>query len=84
MRERAADHPNITVTGPLAVALFASTSGTDSDFVGEAKSTRIPTMRRKIFVSGRWPQSPPDPGRLNGYDCRSRMEVRRGRYLKVF
>ncbi len=74
------DH-NLTVTGPLAANLFASTSGTDSDFVVKL----IDVYPENAQKNGWNPEEGPKPGQyaqsLNGYELPIAMEVRRGRYL---
>jgi putative CocE/NonD family hydrolase len=73
------DH--ITVTGPLTADLFASTSGTDSDFVVKLIDV-YPENAQKNNWDG---DDGPNPGQyaqsLNGYELPIAMEVRRGRYL---
>jgi hypothetical protein len=77
------DH-DLTVTGPLAADLFASTSGTDSDFVVKLIDV-YPENAQKNSWS---PEEGPKPGQyaqsLNGYELPVAMEVRRGRYLKSY
>ncbi|GAC1623190.1 MAG: CocE/NonD family hydrolase [Candidatus Acidiferrum sp.] len=77
------DH-DITVTGPLAADLFASTSGTDSDFV-----VKLIDVYPENAQKPAWEEEPgPKPGEyaqsLNGYELPIAMEVRRGRYLKSY
>ena len=77
------DH-DITVTGQLAAKLFASTSGTDSDFV-----VKLIDVFPEDAQKNNWdPESGPSPGAyaqsLNGYELPIAMEVRRGRYLASF
>jgi hypothetical protein len=77
------DH-DLTVTGPVSASLFASTSGTDSDFVVKLIDV-FPDDAQK----NNWdPDEGPKPGQyaqsLNGYQLPIAMEVRRGRYLKSF
>jgi putative CocE/NonD family hydrolase len=77
------DH-NLTVTGPLAANLFASTSGTDSDFV-----VKLIDLYPQDAQKNAWnPDEGPKPGQyaqsLNGYELPVAMEVRRGRYLKSY
>ena len=77
------DH-DITVTGPIAADLFASTSGTDSDFVVKL----IDVFPQDAQKNG-WNSEPgPKPGEyaqsLNGYELPVAMEVRRGRYLSSY
>jgi uncharacterized protein len=72
---------DITVTGPLVADLFASTSGTDSDFVVKL----IDVYPEKAQKNDWDADSGPKPGQyaqsLNGYELPIAMEVRRGRYL---
>ncbi len=77
------DH-DLTVTGPLAANLFASTSGTDSDFV-----VKLIDVYPQDAQKNNWNlDSGPKPGQyalsLNGYELPIAMEVRRGRYLTSF
>ena len=72
---------DLTVTGPLAAHLFASTSGTDSDFV-----VKLIDVYPENAQKNAWPtEEGPKPGQyaqsLNGYELPIAMEVRRGRYL---
>src|SRR6185312_8927407 len=72
------------VTGALAVDLFASTSGTDSDFV-----VKLIDVYPENAQKDSWdPDSGPKPGEyahsLNGYELPIAMEVRRGRYDKSY
>jgi putative CocE/NonD family hydrolase len=77
------DH-DLTVTGPLGADLFASTSGTDSDFV-----VKLIDVYPQDAQKNAWnPDEGPKPGQyaqsLNGYELPIAMEVRRGRYLSSF
>jgi putative CocE/NonD family hydrolase len=77
------DH-DLTVTGPLAANLFASTSGTDSDFV-----VKLIDVYPQDAQKNAWnPEDGPRPGQyaqsLNGYELPIAMEVRRGRYLTSY
>jgi putative CocE/NonD family hydrolase len=77
------DH-DLTVTGPLAANLFASTSGTDSDFV-----VKLIDVYPQDAQKNAWnPEEGPRPGQyaqsLNGYELPIAMEVRRGRYLTSY
>ncbi len=74
------DH-DLTITGPLAADLFASTSGTDIDFV-----VKLIDVYPQDAQKNTWnPEEGPKPGQyaqsLNGYELPIAMEVRRGRYL---
>ncbi len=71
---------DLTVTGAIAAELFASTSGTDSDFV-----VKLIDVYPENAVPNAWkPDTGPGPGEyahlLNGYQLPIAMEVRRGRY----
>ena len=77
------DH-DLTVTGPLAANLFASTSGTDSDFI-----VKLIDVYPENAQKNDWnPDAGPKPGQyaqsLNGYELPIAMEVRRGRYLASY
>jgi putative CocE/NonD family hydrolase len=77
------DH-DLTVTGPLAANIFASTSGTDSDFV-----VKLIDVYPQDAQKNAWhPDEGPKPGQyaqsLNGYELPIAMEVRRGRYLASY
>jgi len=77
------DH-DLTVTGPLAANLFASTSGTDSDFV-----VKLIDVYPQDAQKNAWdPDEGPKPGQyaqsMNGYELPIAMEVRRGRYLESY
>ena len=77
------DH-DITVTGPLAANLFASTSGTDSDFVVKLIDVYPENAQKNAWN----PREGPKPGQyaqsLDGYELPIAMEVRRGRYLTSY
>ena len=75
---------DLTVTGPLAAELFASTSGTDSDFV-----VKLIDVFPEDAVANAWKaDAGPAPGQyarsLNGYELPIAMEVRRGRYNQSY
>ena len=77
------DH-DLTVTGPLAANLFASTSGTDSDFIVKLIDVYTDNAQKNDWN----PDEGPKPGQyaqsLNGYELPIAMEVRRGRYLASY
>ena len=77
------DH-DVTITGPVAANLFASTSGTDSDFIVKLID-KYPENAQKNAWN---PDEGPKPGQyaqsLNGYELPIAMEVRRGRYLENY
>ena len=75
---------DLVITGPLAASLFASTSGTDSDFV-----VKLIDIYPQDAQKNAWnPDEGPKPGQyaqsLNGYELPVAMEVRRGRYLSSY
>jgi hypothetical protein len=77
------DH-DLTISGPLVADLFASTSGTDSDFV-----VKLIDVYPQDAQKNAWnPEEGPKPGQyaqsLNGYELPIAMEVRRGRYLRSY
>jgi uncharacterized protein len=77
------DH-DLTVTGELNADLFASTSGTDSDFI-----VKLIDVYPENAVPNPWkPESGPEPGQyaksLDGYQLPIAMEVRRGRFNKSY
>jgi len=75
---------DLVVTGPLAATLYASTSGTDSDFIVKL----IDVFPETVEKNRSDPEDGPAPGQyaqsLNGYELPIAMEVRRGRYLESF
>jgi uncharacterized protein len=76
------DH-DVVITGQLAANLFASSSGTDSDFVVKLIDV-YPESGQKSAEQ----ESPDKPlsyfESVNGYELPIAMEVRRGRYLRSF
>ena len=70
------DH-DIVMTGPVAAELFASTSGTDSDFIVKL----IDVYPQSGQSAAKTIQNPSYANSLNGYELPIAMEVRRGRYL---
>jgi putative CocE/NonD family hydrolase len=75
------DH-DLTVTGPLAATLFASTSGTDSDFVVKLIDVFPENAQKNEWDAGAGPKPGEYAKSLNGYELPIAMEVRRGRYLQ--
>ena len=72
------DH-DVAVTGPIAAALYASTSGTDSDFV--VKLIDVYPEKGQASADAK-PSGYADS--LNGYELPIAMEVRRGRFLHSY
>ena len=79
----ALDH-DITVTGALSASLFASTSGTDADFVVKLIDVYPENAQANVWNA----DAGPEPGQyahsMNGYQLPIAMEVRRGRFLQSF
>jgi len=75
---------DLVVTGPLSAELFASTSGTDSDFVVKLIDVFPQDAQKNAWEA----EAGPKPGQfaqsLNGYELPVAMEVRRGRYLRSY
>ncbi len=75
---------DIALTGPLAAELFASTSGTDSDFVVKLIDVYPENAQKNEWEA----EAGPKPGQyaksINGYELPIAMEVRRGRYLASY
>ena len=76
------DH-DLAVTGPLSAALYASTSGTDSDFIVKLIDV-FPEKDQKSADD--IPPGKPDgyADSLNGFELPIAMEVRRGRFLHSY
>jgi len=74
------DH-NLTVTGPLEANLFASTSGSDSDFVVKLIDVYPQNAQKNAWNADDGPKPGEYAESLNGYELPVAMEVRRGRYL---
>jgi uncharacterized protein len=75
---------DIIVTGPISADLFASTSGTDSDFI-----VKLIDVFPERAVSNSWkadegPAAGEYAKSLNGYELPIAMEVRRGRFNESY
>jgi putative CocE/NonD family hydrolase len=77
------DH-DIALTGPLAAELFASTSGTDSDFVVKLIDVYPENAQKNDWDGETGPKPRQYAQSLNGYELPIAMEVRRGRYLASY
>jgi len=77
------DH-DLTVSGPLAAELFASTSGTDSDFIVKLIDVYPQDAQKNAWNSDEGPKPGQYAQSLNGYELPIAMEVRRGRYLRSY
>jgi putative CocE/NonD family hydrolase len=75
---------DLTVTGEVAATLFASTSGTDSDFVVKLIDVYPQNAQKNEWKAEDGPKSGQYAQSLNGYELPVAMEVRRGRYLASF
>ena len=75
---------DLVITGAVSAELFASTTGTDCDFVVKLIDVYPQDAEKPVWK----PEEGPKPGQyaqsLNGYELPVAMEVRRGRYLKSF
>jgi putative CocE/NonD family hydrolase len=77
------DH-DLTITGELAADLFASTSGTDSDFIVKLIDLYPQEAQKNVWNSDEGPKPGQYAQSLNGYELPIAMEVRRGRYLTSY
>jgi uncharacterized protein len=75
---------DITVTGELSATLFASTSGTDSDFVVKLIDVFPENAQAPAWNVDQGPQPGEYAKSLNGYQLPIAMEVRRGRYNESY
>jgi uncharacterized protein len=75
---------DITVTGPVAADLFASTSGTDSDFVVKLIDVYPQDAQKNTWNADEGPKPGQYAQSLDGYELPIAMEVRRGRYLASY
>ncbi len=71
---------DLVVTGELSADLFASTSGTDSDFVVKLIDVYPERAQPNAWNAEAGPQPGQFAQSLNGYQLPIAMEVRRGRY----
>ena len=77
------DH-DLVITGELAADLFASTSGTDADFIVKLIDVYPENATPNAWDAGDGPK-PGQYGRsVNGYELPVAMEVRRGRYIASY
>ncbi len=74
---------DVTISGPVAAEMFASTSASDSDFVVKLIDVSPDDAQRPT-----WGEEGPKPGQFaqsaNGYELSIAMEVRRGRYFASY
>jgi putative CocE/NonD family hydrolase len=75
---------DLTITGPIAADLFASTTGTDGDFIVKLIDVYPDSAQPPAWS----PVAGPKPGQyaqsMNGYELPIAMEVRRGRYNESY
>ena len=75
---------DLVVTGPVAATLFASTSGTDSDFIVKLIDVYPENAQKNDWNADDGPKPGQYAQSLNGYELPIAMEVRRGRYLASY
>ena len=75
---------DITVTGEVSADLFASTSGTDSDFIVKLIDVYPENAQKNVWDANAGPKPGEFAQSLNGYELPIAMEVRRGRYNKSY
>jgi putative CocE/NonD family hydrolase len=75
---------DLTITGEAAAVLFASTSGTDSDFIIKLIDVYPENFQPNAWDANAGPKAGEFARSLNGYELPVAMEVRRGRYLKSY
>jgi putative CocE/NonD family hydrolase len=79
----ALDH-DLIVTGAPAADLFASTSGSDSDFIVKLIDVYPQDAQKNAWAADDGPKPGQYAQSLNGYELPIAMEVRRGRYLTSY
>ncbi len=77
------DH-DLVVTGALTADLFASTSGSDSDFIVKLIDVYPQDAQKNTWTQDEGPKPGQYAQSLNGYELPIAMEVRRGRYLTSY
>jgi uncharacterized protein len=75
---------DITVTGEVSADLFASTSGTDSDFIVKLIDVYPENAQKDEWDANAGPKPGEFAQSLNGYELPIAMEVRRGRYNRSY
>lgn len=75
---------DLTVTGPLSADLFASTSGTDSDFVVKLIDVFPQDAQKNAWQADAGPKPGEYAQSLDGYELPIAMEVRRGRFNRSY
>jgi len=75
---------DLTVTGELSADLFASTSGSDSDFVVKLIDVYPEDAQQNAWSEASGPPAGEYAKSLNGYELPIAMEIRRGRYNRSY
>jgi hypothetical protein len=75
---------DLTITGEVVAELFASTSGTDSDFIVKLIDIYPEDAQKNAWEPEAGPKAGEYGRSLNGYELPIAMEVRRGRYLNSY
>jgi hypothetical protein len=75
---------DLTITGEVAAQLFASTSGTDADFILKLIDVYPEDAQKNAWDPEAGPKAGEFARSLNGYELPIAMEIRRGRYLKSY
>ncbi len=73
------DH-DVTITGQVAADIFASTSGTDADFVVKLIDEYPENAQANAWDADNGPAPRAYAQSMNGYELPIAMEIRRGRY----
>jgi putative CocE/NonD family hydrolase len=71
---------DLTITGEVAADLFASTSGTDADFIVKLIDVYPENAQKNAWDPEAGPQPLQYARSVNGYQLPIAMEIRRGRY----
>jgi putative CocE/NonD family hydrolase len=71
---------DLTITGEVAADLFASTSGTDADFIVKLIDVYPENAQKNAWDPEVGPQPSQYARSVNGYQLPIAMEIRRGRY----
>ncbi|MGH7024081.1 MAG: CocE/NonD family hydrolase, partial [Caulobacteraceae bacterium] len=75
---------DVRVAGPVTAELFASTSGTDSDFVVKLIDVYPEDAQKPSWSAEQGPKPGQYAATMNGYELPIAMEVRRGRFLESY
>ena len=75
---------DLTITGEVAADLFASTSGTDADFIVKLIDVYPENAQPNAWNPDAGPRPLQYAQSVNGYELPIAMEVRRGRYLTSY